>query len=72
MKFNEINVGQEFITGLLPVEAANKCGIICIEKQENPNKIIVKRMTSDEQWAIFADKEGECNTGNWIVKNGIS
>lgn len=70
MKFNEINVGQNFITSLLPVDVANKCGIICIEKQENPNKVIVKRMTSDEQWAIFADKTSdECNMGNWIKKD---
>jgi len=67
MKFNEINVGQAFITSLLSIEVANRCGITCIEKHENPNKIIVKRMTSDEQWPIFADKEGECNMGNWIV-----
>ena len=72
MKFNEINVGQEFITNLLSEDIAKKCGIVCIDKQTNPNKLIVKRMTSDEQWAIFADKEGECNLGNWIVKNGVS
>lgn len=70
MKFNEISVGQSFITSLLPVEVANKCGIICIEKQQNPNKVIVKRMTSDEQWVIFADKTSdECNMGNWIKKD---
>jgi spore cortex formation protein SpoVR/YcgB (stage V sporulation) len=69
MKFNEISVGQSFITNLLPVDIANKCGIVCIEKQQNPNKVIVKRMTSDEQWAIFADKiSDECNMGNWIKK----
>lgn len=67
MKFNDINVGQIFITSLLPKDIATKCGIICIEKHENPNKIIVKRMTSDEQWPVFTDKTGdELMMGNWI------
>jgi hypothetical protein len=66
MKFTDIDVGQDFITSLLPIDIAKKCGITCIEKHQNPNKIIVKRMTSDEQWAIFADKDDECNMGNWI------
>jgi len=70
MKFNDINVGQVFITNLLPVDIANKCGVICIEKQQTPNKLIMKRMNSDEQWMIFADKTtDECNMGNWIKKD---
>jgi len=69
MKFAEINVGQTFITSLLPEDIAEKCGIVCIEKHENPNKVIVKRMNADEQWPIFTDKTGdEVIMGNWIIK----